>query len=230
MYALACPTVRRPSIGRLTVALWIVGGRRLTRRHEELTRSYSGRRREPGQASMRSRRFITPAIVCIAASSAAMPAAAPAGSLLSGYGGPGQGSQAIIGSSLVNGPPNRGGGGGSAGAGESAPAARGNPGTGAGSPGTAPTGPSAHNHSATPGRGGKRATGGVRGASGGGSRVYPASARDAAVRTAAEGSNTLGVSGMDLLYILLALGALLLTGVLTRRIASTSTAGRGTGS
>ena len=61
---------------------------------------------------MRSRRIITSAIACIAALSAAaaMPVAAPAGSLLSGYGGPGQGSQVILGSSLVNGPPKGGGG------------------------------------------------------------------------------------------------------------------------
>ena len=213
------------------MALWILAGRRLTRRHEELTRSYSGRRRGPGQASMRSRRVITPAIVCIAALSAAMPAAAPASSLLSGYGGPGQGSQAIIGSSLVNGPPNGGGGppsgGGSAGTGESTTAAQGNLRTGAGSPGTASIGSSAHGHRAAPGRAGRRATGGVLGASSAGSRSYPASARDAALRTAAEGSDTLGVSGRDLLYILAALCALLLTGVLTKRIARTSTSARG---
>ena len=211
------------------MALWTVAGRRLTRRHEELTRSYSGRRREPGQASMRSRRMITPAIVCIAALSAAMPAAAPASSLLSGYGGPGQGSQAILGSSLVNRPPGGGGSppsGGSAHTGESATAAQGSLGTGAGTP----TGSSAHGHPAKLGRAGKRASGGVRGASSGGSPAHTASARDAAVRTSAEGSDTLGVSGMDLLYILAALCALLLTGVLTKRIARTSTPARGAGS
>lgn len=179
---------------------------------------------------MRSRRVITPAIVCIAVLSAAMPAAAPASSLLSGYGGPGQGSQAIIGSSLVNGPPNGGGGrprgGGSAGTGESVTAAQGNLGTGAGSPGRASVGSSAHRH---PAKLGRPAGAGVRGASSGGSLAYPASARDAAVRAAAEGSDTLGVSGMDLVYILAALCGLLLTGVLTKRVARTSTPARGAG-
>jgi hypothetical protein len=216
------------------VALWTVAGRRPTRRHEELTRSYSGRRREPGQASMRSRRFITSAIVCSAALSAAMPAVAPASSLLSGYGGPGQGSQAIIGSSLVNGPPNGGGGpptgGGSAGSGESASAAQGNLATGAGSPSRASVGSTAHRGRAELRRGRTRAGVDVLGASSSGSRAHPASARDAALRTAGEGSDTLGVSGMDLLYILVALCALLLTGVVTRRIARTSTPTRGAGS
>jgi hypothetical protein len=45
----------------------------------------------------------------VLALAAAMPAAAVASSLLSGYGGPGQGNQAILGAALVNGP--RGGGG-----------------------------------------------------------------------------------------------------------------------
>ena len=58
---------------------------------------------------MRSRRIIASAVICIAGLLAAMPAAASAGSLLSGYGGPGEGSQVILGASLVNGP--RGGGG-----------------------------------------------------------------------------------------------------------------------
>ncbi len=47
--------------------------------------------------------------------SAALPAGAQAGSLLSGYGGPGQGSQAVLGSTLINGP--GGGSGGGAGSG-----------------------------------------------------------------------------------------------------------------
>ena len=119
--------------------------RRLMCRHEELTRSYSGRRRGPRRGSMRSRRIITPAIACIAATLAASPAAAPASPLLSGYGGPGQGSQVILGSSLVNGSAEGGGGGsqgggGSTGAGESSSAAAaGRLGTASGS-GEAPAG------------------------------------------------------------------------------------------
>jgi hypothetical protein len=54
--------------------------------------------------------------------------------------------------------------------------------------------------------------------------VYPVS-RAAVARSAGDGSGTLGVSGVDFLYILLALGALILTGLITKRIARTSAAG-----
>jgi hypothetical protein len=52
---------------------------------------------------MRTYRTITPAAIALAVSLAAWPAGAQAGSLLSGYGGPGQGNQALIGSGLVGG-------------------------------------------------------------------------------------------------------------------------------
>jgi hypothetical protein len=178
---------------------------------------------------MRSRRIITPAIACIAAILAASPAAAPASPLLSGYGGPGQGSQVILGSSLINGPPKGGGGGGgsqggggSTGAGESSSAAAaGRLGTATGS-GEAPAGIMVHKHVSTTGAHGTKAKGvGVHGSSSG-SQANPALPTHAAVRPAAEGSETLGVSGIDLLYVLIALGALALTAVLTRRIARTS--------
>jgi hypothetical protein len=180
---------------------------------------------------MRSRRIITPAIACIAAIWAASPAPAPASPLLSGYGGPGQGSQVILGSSLVNGPPKGGGGGsqgggGSTGAGESSSAAAaGRLGTAAGS-GQAHAGAVVHKHRTTTGTKARGVR--VQGSSSG-SGAYPASPAHAAVRPAAVGSETLGVSGIDLLYLLLALGALVLTAVLTRRIARTSDPAGSTG-
>lgn len=186
---------------------------------------------------MRSRRTTTLAIACIASLLAAWPAAATAGSLLSGYGGPGQGSQVILGGSLVNGPPKGGGGppgggsqggGGSQETGGSSTAGRGSVAARSGSAGGTPTGSVAHRHSAAAGRQGAHATVRITGASSGRSRSYPA-AEDAASRSAGVGSETLGLSGMDLLFILLALGALVLTGVVTRRMARTSAAG-GTGS
>jgi hypothetical protein len=198
---------------------------------------------------MSSRRTITQAILCIAAVSAAMPAAAHGGSLLSGYGGPGQGSQVILGSALVNGPPNGGGGsrgGGSqhsagsagqdssSGSGESSTGAKAASGVAAGvvirsgGGGNKPTGGASHRHAARAGGHGSQAARRVSGSSSGGSRPYPVSAREAAVRQAAEGSEPLGVSGSDLLYILLALGALILTGFITQRMAQTSAA-RGAG-
>jgi hypothetical protein len=183
---------------------------------------------------MKSRRIITPAIACIAAISAASPAAAPAASpLLSGYGGPGQGSQVILGSSLVNGPP-KGGGGGSQGAGgltgtgeSSSAAAAGRLGTATGS-GEVPAGLVVHKHVSTTGPHGRNAKGvEVQGTSSG-SGASSASPTHAAVRPAAD-SETLGVSGIDLLYVLVALGALALTAVLTSRIARTSDPAGSTG-
>jgi hypothetical protein len=176
---------------------------------------------------MRSRRIITPAIACIAAICAASPAAAPASSLLSGYGGPGQGSQVILGSSLVNGPPN-GGAGGSTSAGESSSPAGGSLGTRTGS-GEAPTGSVAHKHLSRTAARGERTKGRPVGGSSGGSPTYPAAAADTAVRPAAEVSEPFGVSGIDFVYLLVALGALVLTAVLTRRIARTSDPAGGTG-
>ncbi len=62
-------------------------------------------------------------MICIGACAAAIgsvPAApAFANSLLSGYGGPGQCNQAILGSALINGPGGNGGGSGGAGSGGS---------------------------------------------------------------------------------------------------------------
>ncbi len=55
--------------------------------------------------------------------------------------------------------------------------------------------------------------------SGGALITYPSIPRDDASQTASGGSQTLGLSGEDLLYVLLALGALALSGVLTRRLA-----------
>ena len=157
------------------------------------------------------------ALMALAVLSLATAAPAIAGSLLSGYGGPGQGSQAILGSQLLNTPSGRGG---SNGAGSSAST------QGAGS--TAGTGNEARTGtslgkargSATAklpaGKQSKGATG--RSQSQRGSRTAaPASAT--AADSASVSSPTLGLSGADLLYILIALGALASTAVLTRRFA-----------
>jgi hypothetical protein len=151
----------------------------------------------------------------------ALPAAGMASSLLSGYGGPGQGNQAIIGSALLNGPSKGGGGGG------------GSTGAGSGEP-LASSSRVAESGSQGGGRGRphKSAQGGVRGkgatgrASASGPR-YPVSAGLA--RSLSGDSATLGLSGADVLYIILALGALLLTGVLTRQLTREHGARGGTG-
>jgi hypothetical protein len=142
--------------------------------------------------------------VGLASAWAAVPATAHAGPLLSGYGGPGQGNQAILGSALLGG---SAGGSGTSGGG------------GSGSRGGSSS--AAHSRTATHGAAGtlgssKRADAlaGDRGAS-----SYPA-----VEPTASRSGPALGLSGADLAYILLAAAALALTGALTRRIARTRAA------
>jgi hypothetical protein len=159
---------------------------------------------------MTPHRTIIPIAALLVALSAAAPSAATANPLLSGYGGPGQGNQAILGATLLNGPSSGGGSTGSppavqAGAGSATPSG------GLGSTARVP---------------GKRATGGTRGGdrgvagqtSAGAAFVYPVSSEGGA---SAGDSETLGLSGEDLLFILLVVGALAFTGVLTRRLAPT---------
>jgi hypothetical protein len=156
-------------------------------------------------------------LVPAAVMAAAMPTSAAASSLLSGYGGPGQGNQAILGSTLLNGRSNGGGGsssgGGSAGSGSASLA-------NLAAPSTRPALKAHRSHTAgrrsssSAARGKKAAgTGGLAAASGAG--AYPASTP---LRSASAGSGALGISGADLLYIILAFGAVLLTGVLTRQL------------
>jgi hypothetical protein len=165
--------------------------------------------------------MITLIIACMVAVAAAMPAAASAGSLLSGYGGPGAGNQAILGSSLLNG----GGGpraGGPGGGGLSA----GSGGSTTGTPNlgnSTSRGGSARTHFSRPGVAGRRVTGVVGAAGGSGSQLYPA--RTAALREEG-GSDTLGLSGEVLIYMLLVLGALIFVAVLTRRMARAAAASR----
>jgi hypothetical protein len=141
------------------------------------------------------------------------PAFACANPLLSGYGGPGQGDQAILGATLLNGPS---GGGGSTSSEASA-------GTAAAL--TAPEGGTSSSSSVVHE---KKGTNG-----------HPARRRHPSTtpkRTAAKeksdtvlgsitlrsqdssSSDPLGLSGIDFLYILLTLGALALTGGLTRQM------------
>jgi hypothetical protein len=153
------------------------------------------------------------------------PTAAAANTLLSGYGGPGQGNQAILGAALVN-PP--GGGSGSAGNGSAGGAAAAgtslgttSSGSSAGS-GAAQTPPSARHRAAT----GAHAVGAAAAnASAGGPRAN-SSVSALAAREPSLGSSLLGLSGADLIYILLVFGALGLTAGLTWRVAGRPRQGR----
>jgi hypothetical protein len=155
------------------------------------------------------------AIITTVALLASMVSAGPAAAnpLLSGYGGPGEGNQAILGSTLFDGPSQ--GGGGSVGSGGAA-GSGGLPSAGADA-GLATVAPQHETSSAA--RHDRTAAGGIGTASGAGSQAHIAGSSSPASQATLAGAQTLGLSGKDLLYILLALGALAMTGVLTRRLA-----------
>lgn len=191
---------------------------------------------------MRAKRTITTTVVCLMSLSAAMPSAAAASSLLSGYGGPGQGNQAILGSALLN-VPNNGGGSGSGGspggrsrAGESsnsgasaaAPRSGAAPGSGVAGAGRVNETSAAFHagaHALARARRGSHATGEIGVASvaaqAGAAGYHPTQTRPASV-----GSEPLGLRGAYFLYILLGLVALALIAVLTKRMTRTAAAGR----
>ena len=161
----------------------------------------------------------TPVVGFVLALSVAMPAAARANPLLSGYGGPGQGNQAILGAALLNGP--AGGGGGSAGGGSTGEGGSATTPTSGASDGARPSGastsPRARGQSGAPASSPQKIT-----------RPSPdaASAYLAAERGHAPGqSGALGLTDQDLLYIILALVTLTLAGVLTRRLTQTTAPG-----
>ncbi len=162
----------------------------------------------PRQGRMRKHRvFTTAALLALA-----LPATAHGGSLLSGYGGPGQGNQAILGATVIGGAAGGSGGGSSSGGGS---------GSGAES--------STSGATSTPnlaikasGSGGHRSSSKAktrnRQASGSSAGAYQAPARLSANETASVGTPTLGISGTDLVYIVLAFAALLLTAAITGRL------------
>ena len=168
----------------------------------------------------------------------ALCASARASPLLSGYGGPGQGSQAILGSTLINGPPSgggsRGGGRGAGGGGSQAAPAATSPqtlpggvrpvATPAGGPRSSVPAPRASVHAPrgaartgahrrpgsapAPSREGRVLVGAAALSSG----VYPASER------AVAGGGALGLSSGELLGALLVILGLALTVVATRHL------------
>ena len=139
-------------------------------------------------------------------------ATASAGTLLSGYGGPGQGNQAILGSGLLNTPGGGQGGGSGSGAG-----------TASGASGTSATSGSASGGSTGAAHGGKGTHGApshesAKGSATGGS-VAAGAGSAVVTQTASVSVPTLGLSGADLLYTLLAVAVLVMTAVFTRQLA-----------
>lgn len=173
---------------------------------------------------------------------AGLPASASASPLLSGYGGPGQGTQAILGASLVNGP---GGGGGSPGGGGShgGPTASAPAGTAASTSagstaGQAPAGDSSapgassgsrasatgHRTASRRGRAGAAAGVGEARAS-----VLPAGAYPVSERSVAQPSGALGLSTTGLVEALLVLCALAAMVVAMRRLGAAGSPARARG-
>ena len=161
------------------------------------------------------RRIITSAGLLLAAA-ACMPVAAHANPLLSGYGGPGQGNQAILGATLLNGS----GGGGSSGA-AAAASSRGY----VSGEGTSTTGAA---------RGGSQAAGSPKASGGASSRPARAVHRQSSTArrqdpesiyraleksSSASAGGSPALSGSEVALIASALVALATMGVVTRRIA-----------
>ncbi len=164
---------------------------------------------------MKKHRLITAATIMAVAGFLAAPLTSDANSLLSGYGGPGTGSQAILGATLLNGP----GSGGSSGAGGSS--AGGSSGGGAGLATSSGTPSKAHarprGHTGKTAAKVKRAAHGN--ASSSASATYKSPSGTSVGTQSAVESSQIGLSNSDLWYILLAAGLLVLTGTLTRRLA-----------
>jgi hypothetical protein len=166
------------------------------------------------QGSMKKRRRIIVATGCGLLAAALVAPAAGASPLLSGYGGPGSGNQAILGSALLNGP----GSGGGSGAG--GPSTAQQPSSGGLAPAaSAPAssgGPRASRHE---GHHGAPASSSPQGASPAQTALAAKLAYARAERTGAgSGSGTLGLSGADFLYAALVLAGLALMGAITRRM------------
>jgi hypothetical protein len=183
----------------------------------------------------RTRRTIIKLTLTALAASALVPAAANAGSLLSGYGSPGEGNQAILGSALLNGPSGKGGSGGA-----SATAAAGQSGSYGSLIASADEGRLASSSKAS---GGSTSSGSARSSNAGGKQRHVKAGAGKASNSASQpytqtngrstqaagggGSQPLGLSGADLLYILMVVVVLALTGVLTRGLVRANVHGDG---
>ncbi len=159
------------------------------------------------------------------------PVALAGGPLLSGYGGPGAGAQAIVGATLLNGP--KGGSGGGTGGGSG-----GGPGSSSSSSSSSASSPSNASSVATGGRGGQAPSGGSggrggstapghdggRGSAGGGvspgtTGAHSGPSHPEASEVASESAGASWFTGGDLLALVLAAGVLALVAVATVRLA-----------
>jgi hypothetical protein len=173
---------------------------------------------------MTRHRTIILIVGCLVAFCTASSEAAFASSLLSGYGGPGQGNQAILGSALLNRPGGGSGGGGSPSSRSGSDEESGSLASGADSSTTSSEAAASSGARSSTKTGAARktsATGAGRGSQASRSASLPSAAE---VYAAAERGHpapstpAFGLSGAYLLLIVLALGVLALIGVLSRRL------------
>jgi hypothetical protein len=175
----------------------------------------------------RHRTIVSISTLVVAALLAVAPGYAAADSLLSGYAGPGGGTQAILGSALLNSPGGGNGAGGGSGSGGGAVSGATANGAGsagglAGAGGANGSGGAARRagrSSVRAGRGDTRAarSSSIHNSSISSSPTYPASVTPRALATVSDAS-PVGLSGADLLVVLLVLGVLAVTGVSTRML------------
>lgn len=160
---------------------------------------------------MGRKRIITSAAVAVLLAGIPVGAASASSTLLSGYGGPGAGNQAILGSTLVGGSGKGAGGGGSTSASPASIAV----------PQSAPTGSSPRRSHATVPRTTKPTGAGnaSKAPSPASKAQSPAYTPTSASADRGGGGKSLGLSGEDVLYIVLAFGALALTAAITGRFA-----------
>lgn len=193
---------------------------------------YASRPQYARHGSMRSDRIIIHLGVTAAIALAVVPSAAQASSLLSGYGGPGEGNQAVLGSALVNGPTGGGGAGSggssSSGSAGSTPAGSGAQGSGSASSGGSSRGSTSRGagSSSSPTAAGGRSVPGGSAHRSAGTSVAPGRASSGAQTfypmaervPAGQQGGVLGLSGSNLLYVIVGFAVLVLVAVLTRRL------------
>jgi hypothetical protein len=143
-----------------------------------------------------------PALLALASCCALAPSASASSTLLSGYGGPGEGNQAILGSTVIGG--SGGGGGSSTGSGSSAPQTVSI--EAAATPAASPR---------ASGGGGGSARHQARHRAPAASRSAGATAPAKAVGAQAVSAPALGLSGTDVAYVVLGFLVLMLTAVVT---------------
>jgi hypothetical protein len=170
---------------------------------------------------MKSHRIIIYIGVLLAVA-VALPGSALASPLLSGYGGPGQGNQALLGSALVNGPKGGGGSSGSTtstdtGIAESESSSEGQV-SGAGSGSSKGGGTGSSSRSSSAGRSSSHAGAGKAAPGRSPTQAAAPSFYPAAERLPADSQGgSLGLSATDVLLIVLAAALLVSLGLLTRR-------------